>query len=34
MNVNDIHTGVCLLVLLVTLSMLVVSFYKEVVRCK
>ena len=32
MNVNDIHTGVCLLVLLVTLSMLVVSFYKEVVK--
>lgn len=32
MNVNDIHTGVCLLVLLVTLSMLGVSFYKEVVK--
>ena len=32
MNVNDIHTVVCLLVLLVTLSMLGVSFYKEVVK--
>ena len=32
MNVNDIHTGVCLLILLVTLSMLGVSFYKEVVK--
>ena len=32
MSVNDIHTGVCLLVLLVTLSMLGLSFYKEVVK--
>ena len=32
MNVNDIHTGACMLVLLVTFGMLGVSFYKEVVK--